>query len=82
MKKGDAFAREQLIESYFPMVAAHIKRTASHMQSLGLIVYCQQALEKAVDNFNFLQDGETFAHRLSWSLRQATTKYMVESRKY
>lgn len=81
MKNGDVSARERLIKSYLPMVAAHIKRTSSHIQSLGLIFYCQQALEKAVDGFNFFQDGETFSHRLSWYLRQAVTKYIVDSRK-
>ena len=32
MKNGDAAARERLIESYLPMVAAHVKRTNPHMQ--------------------------------------------------
>ena len=80
MKSGDASARERLIESYLPMVAARIKRTPSHMQGLKLVYYCQQALEKAVDSFDFLQESETFAHRLSWYLRQAVTKYIADRR--
>ena len=79
MKNGDILARERLIQSYLPMVAAHIKRVASHRQSLGMILYCQQALEKAVDSFDFFQDSELFSHRLSWYLRQAVTKYIVDS---
>ena len=78
MKNGDGSARERLIQSYLPMVAAHVKRAPAHVQSLGLILYCQQALEKAVDSFDFFQDSETFAHRLSWYLRQATIKYIVK----
>lgn len=31
-------------------------------------------------SFDFLQDSETFAHRLSWHLRQAVIKYIVDSR--
>lgn len=76
MKSGDAAARERLIQSYMPMVASHIKHT--RMQSLGLVLYCLQALEKAVDTFNFFQDGEPFSHRLSWCLRQATVSYIVK----
>ena len=78
MKNGDSAARERIIQSYLPMVASHIKRTPSHMQNLGLILYCQQALEKAVDSFDFLQDGETFSHRLSWHLRQAVIRYRLK----
>lgn len=70
-------ARQRLIESYTPMVAAHIKRMKKDMQTLTLAVYCMQALEKAVDAFNFLQESETFTHRLSWWLRQATTAYIA-----
>ena len=77
MKAGDIFAREKLIESYIPMVANHIKRMSLHMQHLGLVIYCLQALEKAVDSFDFLQENEPFSHRLSWWLREATTKYIV-----
>lgn len=77
MLNGDKEAREQLIQSYIPMVAGHIKHTKPDLQQLGLVIYCMQALEKAVDSFDFLQDSETFTHRLSWWLRQATTKYMV-----
>ncbi|MBQ8816830.1 MAG: hypothetical protein IJZ84_06085 [Lachnospiraceae bacterium] len=81
MKEGSTAARERLIQSYLPMVAAHIKHMPSHMQNLGFVLYCQQALEKAVDSFNFLQDSETFSHRLSWYLRQADVKYIVNSRR-
>lgn len=76
-KAGDAAERERLLESYIPMVAAHIKRMKKEQQTLGLAVYCMQALEKAVDSFDFLQESETFTHRLSRWLRQATVDYIV-----
>lgn len=78
MKQGDALARERLIQSYLPMAASRIKRAPSQYQNLGLVLYCQQALEKAVDSFDFLQDSEPFSHRLNWHLRQAVTRYMAE----
>lgn len=78
MAGGDTAARERLIESYLPSVAGHIRRCKPHMQTLRLLYHCLSALEKAVDSFNFLQDSETFPHRLSWWLRQATTRYIAE----
>ena len=77
MQNGSKAARDRLVQSYIPMVAGHIKRTKPHLQSLGLVLYCVHALEKAVDSFDFLQEREPFSHRLSWYLRQAVVKYMV-----
>lgn len=77
MKAGDAAARQRLIESYLPAAAGHIKKAKPHLQTLGLAVYCVEALEKAVDRFNFAQDSEPFVHHLSWALRQAVVSYMV-----
>lgn len=76
MQEGDPTARKQLVDSYLPMVAAHVRR-CGNLQSLSLVMHCVQALENSVDRFNFLQDSETFSHRLSWALRQATTKHIV-----
>lgn len=78
MKEGDDSAREKLIQSYMPMVAGHVKHAKPHMQNLGMVMYCMQALEKAVDSFDFTQDSESFSHRLSWWLRQATVNYIVK----
>ena len=80
MKAGDPQARQQLLESYLPMVAAHIRRMPGEHQTLGMLHYCCQALEKAVDSFDFLQDSETFTHRLSWHLRNASARYIAERR--
>lgn len=80
MGNGDPAARERLLQSYIPMVAGHIKRCKPQLQTLKLVYTCLQALEKAVDTFNFLQESESFTHRLSWWLRQATTRYIADQR--
>ena len=77
MQQGDETARAKLIESYLPMTARHVQRAKPEMQTLSLALYCVDALEKAVGSFNFLQDSETFTHRLSWYLRNATAKYIA-----
>lgn len=77
MKQGDKTARQKLIENYTPMIAGHIRRMELRLQTWGLAVYCMQALENAVDRFNFLQDSDPFSHHLSWALRQATARYIV-----
>ena len=64
MKAGDMTARERIIESYLVIVAARIRRLPKHMQSLDLIYSCIQALERAVDQFNFLQECEPFTHKV------------------
>ena len=69
MKEGDGSARERLIQGYFPLVAARLKRT-HNSASLDLIYHCISALEKAVDGFDFLQDNEPFSHRLSLLLNK------------
>lgn len=78
MKNGDQEARKTLICGYLPMVAAHIKRQPQHLQTLELVMRCQATLEKAVDSFDFSQNGETFTHRLSWHLRQTVTRYVAD----
>ena len=90
MRPGDAAARSRLIAGYLPMVANHIRRCEKNLQTLALVydclqalalVYdCLQALEQAVDSFDFLQNSETFAHRLSWHLRQATVRSILRQR--
>lgn len=80
LKTADPLARQRLIQGYLPVVAGHIKRQPQHMQSVGLVAYCLQALERAVDSFDFFQEGESFSHRLSWHLRQASVSYLADHR--
>lgn len=78
MNEGDAAARQRLTDGYLPQVAAHIRRMPENLQSLELVMRCCRAVEKAVDGFRFEQEGETFTHRLSWWLRQETTRYIAD----
>lgn len=75
MKEGDLSARERLIQSYLHVVASYVRQAPEDAQCLGLVLYYQNALERAVDSFNFLQDNEPFMNHLSWVLRQAYASY-------
>ena len=57
MKQGDATAREKIIISYLPAVAAYVRKMPARMQTYALICRFVAALEKAVDTFDFLQDN-------------------------
>lgn len=76
MKNGDRHAKERLVQSYLPIIAGHLKKQPENLQTLGMALYCQQELEKAIDCFDFLQDNEPFMHRISWILREAMCKYI------
>ena len=78
MNAGEISARERIIESYLIVVALQIKRLSKDMHSLALIYGCVEALERAVDNFNFLQDNETFMHRLSLITKKEFTNYIAK----
>ena len=71
-------AREQLIRSYLPMVAAHIRRAPRELHTLQTVYICLDSLEKGVDSFNFLQDSEQFSHHLSWRLRQCVVRCLAD----
>ena len=74
MIDGDDEAKKKLIYSYLPSVAFHVRRAPENIRTLNTVYACIDALEKAIDRFDFLQDSETFAHHLSWCLRQCITK--------
>lgn len=80
MAQGDAAARHQLQGGYLPMVAGHLRHCAPHLQTLRHLYLCLQALDNAMDAFDFLQDSEPFSHRLSWHLRQATVRCIADRR--
>lgn len=71
-------AREQLIQSYLPMVASHIRRAPQELQTLNTVYTCVDTLEKGVDSFNFLQDSESFTHHLSLRLRQCIIRCIAD----
>lgn len=74
----NAAARAQLIRNYLPFVAARIRRAPKKLQNLQTVYTCLVSLEKGVDQFNFLQDSETFAHHLGWRLRQCITRCLID----
>lgn len=78
MAAGERGAREALIQSGLPLVASHIRRSPREIRSLHTVYACIAEVEKGVDRFNFLQDGETFAHHMGWRLRQCITRCIAE----
>ena len=78
MAAGDTDARRRLIQSYLPYVASAIRRAPADIRTLHTVYAAIAALEKAVDTFRFQQEGETFAHHLSWRLRQCLTRCIAE----
>ncbi|MDO4733089.1 MAG: hypothetical protein Q4B50_06205 [Bacillota bacterium] len=82
MQAGDEAGREALICAYLPMVAAVLRRLQPASLRLELLLRCCIALEKAVDHFDFLQDSESFTHRLSFCLRQTIVAYFANRRAF
>ena len=80
MVSGDLTARAQLVEGYLPMVAGHIRHCKDQLQRLTLVYACLQALERAVDSFDFFQNSEPFSRHLSRYLRQATVRCIAQQR--
>ncbi|MBQ9859089.1 MAG: hypothetical protein IJO76_00220 [Clostridia bacterium] len=58
--------------------AAYVRRAPREIRTLHTVYACIAALEQGVERFNFLQDGETFTHHLSWRLRQCLTRCIAE----
>lgn len=77
MADGDTDARQAIINSYLPMVASYIRRSPKEIQTLQTVYCCVRILEECVDNFNFLQESETFIHHLGLRLRQCITRCIV-----
>lgn len=78
MKNGNKESREALVEGHLYLVKGHIIRQNPEMRTLRHLMECISALNKAVDSFDFTTKSETFIHRLSFYLRNATAKYIAE----
>lgn len=78
-RSGDAEARRMLIESYLPLLASRVKRAGKEYARLELVYRFVQVLEREVDTFDFLQDSESFTHRLSLCLGQALVGYIADT---
>ncbi len=78
MRAGDAEAKDALVQSYLPMVAATAKKISTGEPSMELICRFALVLEREVETFDFSQESETFTHRLSLALKKATTAYIAD----
>lgn len=78
MAEGDSEAREKIILSYLPAVAAFVKRKTRGEQSLALIYRLLDALEKTADGFDFGQGREVFTRRLTLAMNKALTEYIAD----
>ena len=78
MAQGDSEAREKIILSYLPAVAAFAKRKSRGKCSLELIYRLIASLEKAVDSFDFAQEREAFSRRLTLAMKKALTEYIAD----
>lgn len=76
--EGDEEARAAIVSNYLPFVAALIRRQPKENQRLHTVYACIKVLDKAVDEFNFLQDHETFSHHLSIRLKNCLIKCYVD----
>ena len=78
MQAGDTEAKDALVQSYLPFVAASVKRVSTGEPSLELICRFVCTLEREVEAFDFAQEGETFTHRLSLALKKAMAEYIAD----
>lgn len=78
MQNGDEEAKQALINSYLPVVAAIIKRYTADTPSLELIYRSIKTLEEMISKYDFQQDN-VFMNALSSNLRRVITKYMIDS---
>ena len=77
MKSGDEGAKQLIINSYLPFVAAYTKRHFTYSQPLDIIYRFIATLEAAVDSFNFQQDSRSFADYLSTKFRQDLVNHII-----
>ena len=78
MKNGDAAAREKLMCSYLPKLAAFVRKVQKDHRSLELVYRLICVLEKEIDSFDFSQKREAFSHVLALAMRKALTEYIAD----
>ncbi len=78
IKEGEPEAKNKIVCSYLPTVAAFVRKTQKNYRGLELIYRLLGALEKEIDNFDFSQKSETFAHRLTFVMRKTLTEYIAD----
>ena len=75
---GDESAKQKIVDSYLPTVAAFMRRVSGEYYSLELVYRLIARLEDEVAKFDFLQDGESFMHRLGIGLRRELTAFIAD----
>lgn len=78
MAQGDVQARQQLICSYLPLVAALVRKAPPEIQTLHTVYSAIATVERGVDTFDFLHSNEPFSHHLNWRLRQCITRCIAQ----
>ena len=79
LKSGNVEARQQIVNSYVPFVALYVKRHIGNDAPLEVIYRCLQALEKAIDTFDFSKGREQFIKLFEPILRREITRYIAYS---
>lgn len=80
MQEGNEDAKEQLIRSYIPVLAAYLKKY-SRDPSLSLVYCGLDVLADSVKNWNFQIENPTFTRFLGDRVRQMITRYIVNENK-
>ncbi|MBR7142489.1 MAG: hypothetical protein IKD06_03010 [Clostridia bacterium] len=75
---GDAAAKEALIQGFLPFVAGKVEQAPKQVQTMNTLFQCLDELEKAVEAFDFLQEGEPFIHCLSRRMRHCITRCLAD----
>ncbi|MBQ7379514.1 MAG: hypothetical protein IJW70_07560 [Clostridia bacterium] len=78
MRAGNKDAKESLVESYLPVVAAMAKRVSTGEPSMELVCRMVATLEREVEQFDFSQESEPFTHRLSLVLKKVVAEYITD----
>ena len=78
MRMGDTEAFLRIKNNYLIYVAAYIRRLPGELATVALIYKCICELDKEIERFDFLNDGESFSHRLGTVLRRTVTAHIAE----
>ena len=78
-KQGDSGAKMKLVCSYLPLAAFYAKKAPRELQTFELICRLTAELEKAAERFDFLQESESFSHRLGIIFRRTFASYIADA---
>ena len=78
MLDGDETAKQSILQSHLPLIAAYIRRAPQEIQSLHTVYACIEAVEKGIEGFDFLNSNRPFAYYVSRHLRQCITRCIAD----